>query len=190
MTWLLKLITQALQLAQRVLPQRRTAHLRTGSQGETAAYLFLRGKGYRIVATNFRVPQNRGEIDLIAWDGDVLCFVEVKTRVGEGLVPPEAAVDAAKTSHIRSVARSYLRRLPGEQNPPCRFDVVSVSYAEAESKPMLKLIKGAFPLAAIRDVATRICSASAARTVAARDDKTGPCACLRAGVMARIRMLP
>ncbi len=144
MRWFLKLITQSLRLAQRVLPQQRTAHLRRGSQGEIEAYLFLRGKGYTIVATNFRVPQNRGEIDLIAWDGDVLCFVEVKTRVGAGLAPPEAAVDAAKKSHIRSVARSYLRRLPGAQNPPCRFDVVSVSYAEPDSKPTLKLIKGAF----------------------------------------------
>lgn len=144
MTWLLRLIMQALRLAQRALPQPRTAHLRTGRQGETEAYLFLRGEGYRIVATNFRVPQNRGEIDLVAWDGEVLCFVEVKTRTGKGLVPPEAAVGAAKKSHIRSVARSYLRRLPSEQDPTCRFDVVSVIYAEAGSRPTLKLIKGAF----------------------------------------------
>lgn len=144
MTWLLKSITKALQTMQRVIPHKRTAHLQTGSQGETAAYLFLRSQGYKIVATNFRVPQDRGEIDLIAWEGDTLCFVEVKTRVGEGLVPPEAAVDAAKRSHIRSVARSYFRRLSGEQNPPCRFDVVSVSYAEADSKPDIKLIKSAF----------------------------------------------
>jgi putative endonuclease len=144
MTWILKLIMQALRLTQRALPQPRTAHLRTGSEGETDAYLFLRGEGYRIVATNFRVPQNRGEIDLIAWDGEVLCFVEVKTRTGEGLVPPEAAVGGAKQSHIRSVARSYLHRLPGEQDPPCRFDVVSVTYPGQGRKPMLKLIKGAF----------------------------------------------
>ncbi len=144
MTWLLKLVVQALQLVERALPQQQTAHLRTGSWGETEAYLFLRGEGYRIVATNFRVPQNRGEIDLIAWDGEMLCFVEVKTRTGEGLAPPEASVTAAKKSHIRSVARGYLRHLPGQPNPPCRFDVVSVTYAEAGRKPTLKLIKGAF----------------------------------------------
>lgn len=144
MIWLLKLITQSLQRVQRALPQRRTAHLQTGSQGETAAYLFLRGEGYRIVATNFRVPQNRGEIDLIAWDGEVLCFIEVKTRVGEGMLPPESAVDAAKRSHIRSVARGYLRRLPGQQNPPCRFDVVSVIYPHEAGKPAIRLIKRAF----------------------------------------------
>lgn len=144
MTWLLKLITQSLRVAKRALPQQRTAHLETGSRGETATYLFLRDEGYRIVATNFRVPQNRGEIDLIAWDGEVLCFIEVKTRVGEGMMPPEAAVDAAKRAHIRSVARSYLRRLPGPQKPSCRFDVVTVIYPAEGAKPVLRLIKGAF----------------------------------------------
>lgn len=144
MTPLLKLITRVLQALQRVVPWQRTAHLRTGSQGESAAYLFLRSRGYRIVATNFRVPQNRGEIDLIAWDADVLCFVEVKTRTGEGLTPPEAAVDDAKRSHIRGVARGYLRRLRSDQRPPCRFDVVSVTYRDGETQPKLRLIKGAF----------------------------------------------
>jgi len=144
MAWLLRLLTRGVQLVQGMLPRRRTAHLETGSQGETAAYLFLRSSGYRIVATNFRVPRNRGEIDLIGWDGEVLCFIEVKTRVGESMLPPEAAVDNAKRSHIRSVARSYLRRLRGKQNPPCRFDIVSITYQEAERRPTIKLIKGAF----------------------------------------------
>lgn len=144
MTWLLKLITRALQALQVVLPWQRSAHLRTGIQGETAAYLFLRSHGYRIVATNFRVPQNRGEIDLIAWDGETLCFIEVKTRTGEGLTPPEAAVDAAKRSHIRAVARAYLRHVPGEQHSACRFDIVTVTYVDSGSQPRLKLIKGAF----------------------------------------------
>ncbi len=154
MTWLLKLITQTLLQVQRALPQRRTTHLQTGSQGETAAYIFLRGVGYRIVATNFRVPQNRGEIDLIAWDGEVLCFIEVKTRIGEGLMPPEAAVDAAKRSHIRSVARSYLRRLPGEQDPPCRFDVVSVTYPHGRRQADAQAHQERVPLAESQSLAT------------------------------------
>ncbi len=144
MTWLVKLATNALQFVQRAVPRKRAAHLQTGSHGETAAYLFLRAQGYRIVATNFRVAQHHGEIDLIAWDGEVLCFVEVKTRIGEGLTAPEAAVDRAKKAHIRGVARKYLWRLPGDRNPPCRFDVVSVSYAEAGSQPQMRLIRGAF----------------------------------------------
>jgi putative endonuclease len=144
MTWLLKLITRALQSVQRVAPGPQIAHLQTGSQGETEAYLFLRSQGYRIVAANFRVPKHRGEIDLIGWDGETLCFIEVKTRSGEGLTPPEAAVDAAKRSHIREVARAYLLRLPAERHPPCRFDVVSVINNDGENQPKLKLIKGAF----------------------------------------------
>jgi putative endonuclease len=144
MTWLLKLMMRALQAIQRAMPRQRTAHLQTGCQGESEAYFFLRNQGYRIVATNFRVPTNRGEIDLIAWDGETLCFIEVKTRTGEGLTPPEAAVDAAKRSHIRGVARAYLQRLPAEQHPTCRFDVVSVTYDDRGSQPKLKLIKGAF----------------------------------------------
>jgi putative endonuclease len=143
-TWLLRLVTRALQAIQQIFPRRRTAHLRTGREGESEAYLFLRSRGYRIVTTNYRVPRNRGEIDLIAWDENVLCFIEVKTRTGEGLTPPEAAVDAAKRSHIRAVARGYLRRLRAEQPPSCRFDVVTVTYTDGENRPRLKLIKGAF----------------------------------------------
>jgi len=143
MNQLLKLMVRALHAIQHAMPQ-GAAHLRTGREGESEAYLFLRSQGYTIVATNFRVPQSRGEIDLIAWDRDTLCFVEVKTRTTEGLTPPEAAVDAAKRSHIRSVARGYLRRLRSEQRPPCRFDVVTVTYGEGERRPRLKLIKGAF----------------------------------------------
>lgn len=144
MTWLLRLITRALQRMQRLIPRQRTAHLRTGIEGEGAAYLFLRSQGYRVVATNYRAPHNRGEIDLIAWDADTLCFVEVKTRTSEGLTPPEAAVDAAKRAHLRSVARAYLRRLQTEQRPACRFDVVTVTYEDGEREPALKLIKSAF----------------------------------------------
>ena len=144
MTWLLSRIMEVLHWLARLNPKARTAHLRTGSRGETAAYIFLRRLGYRVIATNFRAPKNRGEIDLIAWDAGVLCFIEVKTRVGEGLFPPEASVDAAKKAHLRSVARAYLRRLPGDRNPPCRFDVVSVSYPEAGNKPEIRLLKSAF----------------------------------------------
>jgi putative endonuclease len=78
MAWLLTYITRALRFLQDAVPTRQTLHLRTGRAGETAAYLFLRQQGYRIITTNFRTRANRGEIDLIGWDGDVLCFVEVK----------------------------------------------------------------------------------------------------------------
>jgi len=108
------------------------------------AYFYLRDHGYRIIAKNFRTAHNRGEIDLIAWEPDVLCFVEVKTHTHAGLVPPEMAVDAAKRRHIISVARRYVRRLPGDRPPRGRFDIVSVVLGDEKHKPRIKLYKGAF----------------------------------------------
>ena len=74
------------------------------------AYFYLRSQGYRIVAKNFRSARDRGEIDIIGWDEDVLCFIEVKTHSRHGWRPGDA-VDAAKRNHIRSVARRYVRQL-------------------------------------------------------------------------------
>jgi putative endonuclease len=87
-------------------------HLRTGRRGEEAAYFHLRKLGYVMVARNFRSPNRRGEIDLIAWHEDVLCFVEVKTRTTRDVKPAEAAVDREKRHDLLAVAREYLRHLP------------------------------------------------------------------------------
>jgi putative endonuclease len=68
-------------LADHTLPADKiAAHYKTGKRGEQAAYFHLRKLGYTMVARNFRSPRCKGEIDLIGWDKDVLCFVEVKTR--------------------------------------------------------------------------------------------------------------
>jgi putative endonuclease len=114
-------------LAARTLPRDQApAHQLTGRAGEEVAYFHLRKLGYTVVARNFRSPRCRGEIDLIAWDKDVLCFIEVKTRSTRDVKPGEAAVDRHKRREIAAVARDYLRRLA----PWCqwRFDVVSVYY--------------------------------------------------------------
>jgi putative endonuclease len=58
----------------------RPSYLRTGRRGEEDAYFYLRRRGYVMVARNFRTARHHGEIDLIGWDRDVLCFIEVKTR--------------------------------------------------------------------------------------------------------------
>ena len=87
------------------------AHLRTGRRGEQLAYHFLRRQGYSILARNWRAKGRKGEIDLIGWDGKVLCFIEVKTRASHGLVPAEAAVDRAKQRELRAMAALYLRQL-------------------------------------------------------------------------------
>jgi len=115
----------------------------TGEHGETEAYFHLRRLGYKIVAANFRVPYNRGEIDLIGWDEGVLCFIEVKTRTCADFAPPSTAVDLEKRKHIRSIARQYLRRLSGKR-PPCRFDIVSIVLGKNGGKPEIGVHKGAF----------------------------------------------
>lgn len=124
-------------------PEELPQHQRTGRRGEQHAYFYLRTLGYVMVARNFRSPRRRGEIDLIGWDQDVLCFIEVKTRTSRDVKPAEAAVDRDKRRELNAVAQEYLRPLP----PSCqwRFDVVSVYYCGQTSYPQCELFKNAFP---------------------------------------------
>jgi putative endonuclease len=118
------------------------AHLETGRRGEEAAYFFLRRHGYIMVARNYRSPRRRGEIDLIGWDGDILSFIEVKTRTSHDVKPAEAAVDRDKQRELQAVAREFLRGLPtfGQW----RFDIVSVYYEGQSGLPQIELFKNAF----------------------------------------------
>jgi putative endonuclease len=117
-------------------------HQQVGQRGEEDAYFYLRKIGYTIVARNFRSPRSRGEIDLIGWDHDVLCFIEVKSRTSRDVKTPEAAVDRHKRREVAEVAREYLRRLP----PSCqwRFDIVSVYYdGKTTPRPQIELFRNA-----------------------------------------------
>ena len=125
-------------------PPAGAPHLETGRRGEEEAYFHLRRLGYVMVARNYRSPRQHGEVDLIGWDGDVLSFIEVKTRTTRAVMPAEAAVDAEKQRDLRHVAREYLRRVAG--SPPLRFDVVSVYLEEAAGAPEINLFKNAFPV--------------------------------------------
>lgn len=102
------------------------AHLRTGIAGEDAALFFLRRKGYIVVARRWSSGDRPGDVDLIAWQGLLLCFVEVKTRTAQDMTPAEAAVDRLKRYTLRRLATQYLRQLPGSGRPSVRFDVISV----------------------------------------------------------------
>src|SRR5580704_1720301 len=144
MVWLTKFVIRSLNFASRHLPTRKPEHLLTGERGELEAYLHLRSLGYTIVAANFRLPYDRGEIDLIGWDDGVLCFIEVKTRTREGFAPPPTAVDRGKRRHILSVARGYIRRISSDRPPPCRFDIVSIILDRKGGKPQIAVHKGAF----------------------------------------------
>src|SRR5579863_6097491 len=120
-------------------PDPRPLHQRTGTRGEEDAYFHLRKVGYVIVARNFRSPRCRGEIDLIGWDGNLLCFIEVKTRTSRDVKAAEAAVDRHKRRELAEVAREYRRLV----SPSCqwRIDIVSVYYNGPAVGPQIEVFR-------------------------------------------------
>jgi putative endonuclease len=128
--------------AKTLRPEEIPAHLRTGRRGEEAAYFYLRQRGYTIIARNFRSPQHRGEIDLVGWDGDVLCVIEVKTRTALDFKPAEAAVDRQKQRDLSRVTRDFLRQIP--HSCQWRFDVLAVYYLHGNNSPRFELFQNAF----------------------------------------------
>ncbi len=108
-------------------------HLARGRRGESLAAGHLERAGYRLVASNFKLNVGRSrtgavvqaEIDIVAYDGPVLCFVEVKTRRSDWFAAPEANVDLRKQRQIARAARAY-RRAMGLAGEPYRYDVISV----------------------------------------------------------------
>jgi putative endonuclease len=119
-------------------------HLATGERGEREALFHLRKVGYTVVAKRWKSAKLWGDIDLIGWDGEWLCFVEVKTRSGRDVVAAESAVDREKQDMLRKMARAYLRGFPeklrGEM--PVRFDVLSVYLLPTGVE--FELFRGAF----------------------------------------------
>ena len=120
-----------------------TADQALGRRGEDLAHRFLRRQGFTVVARNYRLASGDAEADLIAWDGDALVFVEVKSRKSDDYGPPERAVGEEKRLHLLRVARAYARKTntPWER---VRFDLVTVVFAEP---PQIKLIRNAIPVA-------------------------------------------
>ena len=95
-----------------------------GNQGEEEVARWLRGQGYRILASQYRC--RFGEIDLIARSREgILCFVEVKTRTSSCFAAAREAVTTAKQRRLRTTAQLYLART-GQGESPCRFDVAEV----------------------------------------------------------------
>ncbi len=119
------------------------AHLAVGIEGEDAVLFFLQRKGYTVVARRWSSGEVPGDVDLIAWDGPMLCFIEVKTRTAHDLTPAEIAVDEHKRNVLRRLARRYIRQLPQRTAPPVRFDVVSV-YQIPEQEREFQHFEGSF----------------------------------------------
>jgi len=117
-------------------------NIRVGLTGEALAVEALEQDGYKIIEQNYRTKL--GEIDIIALQGDVLVFVEVKARRTNRFGHPKQAVTADKQRKISMVALAYLKNT-GQMNRKARFDVVAVRLWREKSE--IDIIKNAFDLA-------------------------------------------
>ncbi|MGZ8848482.1 MAG: YraN family protein [Pyrinomonadaceae bacterium] len=128
--------------------QPEAPHFELGRRGETLAIDHLKQAGYRIVASNFSLPIGRNlrdvpvnaEIDVVAYDGPTLCFVEVKTRASDDFAPPQVNVDLRKRRQIARAALAY-RRMLGLTSANYRYDVVTVVLDNDGGVPRIHLIK-------------------------------------------------
>ena len=96
-----------------------------GKRGEELAVSFLEKKGYQILETNWRF--GRAELDIIAKDGEILVFVEVKTRNNNHFGAPEIAVDQKKEDAMASAGAAYMRAIHHDWE--VRFDIISILYS-------------------------------------------------------------
>ncbi|HYL98451.1 MAG TPA: YraN family protein [Blastocatellia bacterium] len=128
----------------------RAPHLDLGERGEREALQFLKRQyGYRIAVTNFRVALGRGlggkkitgEIDIIAYDGETLVFVEVKTRTSDEVAAPQSAVGLRKQRQIVRAGRRY-REMMRIVDEPYRYDVVTLVRKGVDFN--IELLKGYF----------------------------------------------
>ncbi len=96
-----------------------------GRRGEDLAHRYLERQGMTVVARNYRTATGSAEADLVAWDRDVLVFVEVKTRATAEYGPPDRAIGLEKRRAMIRAATDYARRsgVPAEK---LRFDVINV----------------------------------------------------------------
>jgi putative endonuclease len=119
--------------------RRWTATQALGRRGEDLAHRYLRKLGFIIVARNYRLSSGDGEADLIAWEGETLVFVEVKSRGTADFGPPERAIGEEKRTHLLRIAREYTRKTdtPWER---VRFDVVTIVMT---TPPAIELYRGA-----------------------------------------------
>lgn len=126
------------------LKSREAPHLETGKWGEQHAARFLKSLRYRIRGQRVRVGR-QDELDIVAEKGDVLVFVEVKTRRNESYGRPFAAINKAKRKRISRAAVNYLKK--SKLRPDhIRFDAIEVIGEPGGKPPQIRHIENAFPL--------------------------------------------
>lgn len=130
-------------------PIKKSSQITLGQIGEKYAAAYLEQAGYRLVAANFILPVGRNrrdavvnaELDLVAYDGGTLCFVEVKSRTSDWFASPEVNVDRRKRRQIARAARAY-RQMFALEDEPYRYDVVTVVLRDEETAlPEIELFK-------------------------------------------------
>lgn len=121
--------------------RRRALGNNHGRLGEDLAHRYLRRHGCTVVARNYRTRSGSGEVDLVAWHGESLVFVEVKTRSTADFGEPERAVDREKCAHLHRAAQDYTRRADIDWSQ-VRFDIVSIVL---EPAVRIEWIQEAFP---------------------------------------------
>jgi len=113
---------------------KNTQNQTIGRRGESFAAEYLQAKGYTILERNYRTPH--GEIDLIAAVGDVIAFVEVKTRASNSLGPPEISITPRKIEHMRNAAEYFIQQHP-EMTKDWRLDVITVQLKTGQPAPLV-----------------------------------------------------
>ncbi|OHC73592.1 MAG: YraN family protein [Rhodospirillales bacterium RIFCSPLOWO2_01_FULL_65_14] len=118
-----------------------------GRRAEQLAVDYLAAHGYAIVERNVRVPV--GEIDVVAREGQTLCFIEVRSTSSEQWGGPLASITDRKRQHLIRAAQWYLR-YSSVRATETRFDVVAISWRDPEP-PTIEVVKGAFTADGARD---------------------------------------
>lgn len=123
--------------------ERQESHRHRGVSAEQDGVAWLRAHGYEVVERN--VSSRYGELDVVARDGDTLCFVEIKARASDRLGSPLEAVTPAKQRRLTRCAEAYL--MHNDHDGPCRFDVLGMlAEGTAEgSRWRYELVRDAFP---------------------------------------------
>jgi len=115
---------------------------KTGNEGEQLALAYLKNNGYKIIEQNYRT--RFGEIDIVALDGEIVCFIEVKTRSSVNFGMPVESITNLKKKKMIRTAFSYLRFKKWEERE-ARFDVVSILLKSGQ-KTEIEIIKNAFEI--------------------------------------------
>ena len=114
---------------------------RVGIIGEKIAVSYLKKRGYKILAKNFKLKC--GEIDIVAREGEYICFVEVKTRTSNAFAQPFESVDYIKQKKMQSAALIWLN-MHNLDDALCRFDIVSIILNKNYKLIEINIIKDAF----------------------------------------------